>query len=123
MVDSFPGYPCRVSLEDARVGERVLLLCYPYHEVNSPYRAAGPIFIREHAIMAEPLINHIPAMLKVRPQSVRAYDQSGHMLAAEVVVGEDLKPAIIRQLENPHIQYLHLHNAGPGCFNCTVMRA
>ena len=47
VVEAKPGVPCRVSLADAEVGETVLLLPYPHHEVASPYRGAGPIFVRE----------------------------------------------------------------------------
>ena len=48
-VDSEPGFPCRVSLTDAKVGERVLAFSFEHHDVNSPYRSSGPIFVREHA--------------------------------------------------------------------------
>ena len=49
VVDNKPGFPCRVSLEDAEVGETVLLLPYTHHETTSPYKASGPIFVREKA--------------------------------------------------------------------------
>ncbi|MBE0363863.1 hypothetical protein PULV_a1373 [Pseudoalteromonas ulvae UL12] len=48
-VDSCPGYPCRVSLQDAQVGEQVLALSFTHHDVASPYKAAGPIFVRKQA--------------------------------------------------------------------------
>jgi len=41
-VDTEPGYPCRVSLSDAKVGERVLAVSFSHYNVNSPYRASGP---------------------------------------------------------------------------------
>ncbi len=47
--DSAPGYPCRVSLEDAVVGEELLLLPYTHMEGPSPYQATGPIFVRRGA--------------------------------------------------------------------------
>ncbi|MEM9302887.1 MAG: DUF1203 domain-containing protein, partial [Pseudomonadota bacterium] len=34
--DASPGYPCRVSLADAAVGERVYLLNHTHHETPSP---------------------------------------------------------------------------------------
>ena len=46
-VDEHPGYPCRVSLIDAPVGERVILTPFQHHNGNSPYQSAGPIFVRE----------------------------------------------------------------------------
>jgi len=41
--DAEPGFPCRVSLQDASVDERVLLLTFNHHDVASPYRSSGPI--------------------------------------------------------------------------------
>lgn len=41
------GYPCRVSLQDAQQGETLLLLPYEHHAVAGPYRASGPIYVRE----------------------------------------------------------------------------
>ena len=36
--------PCRISLQDAEVGEEVLFLTFPHQAVASPYAASGPIF-------------------------------------------------------------------------------
>src|SRR5882757_7555167 len=36
-----PGYPCRVSLADAEVGEELLLLPFAHMPARSPYRASG----------------------------------------------------------------------------------
>ena len=47
IADRRPGYPCRVSLADAEPGERVILVPFTHHDAHSPYRASGPIFIRE----------------------------------------------------------------------------
>lgn len=33
----------RVSLADAEAGERLLLLPYPHHDVDSPYRASSTL--------------------------------------------------------------------------------
>ncbi|MDH3788238.1 MAG: DUF1203 domain-containing protein [Xanthomonadales bacterium] len=41
---------------------------------------------------------------------------------AEVVDGEDLGEAISRMFEDRSIDYLHLHNARPGCFAARVTR-
>ena len=47
IVDAKPGFPCRVTLEDAEPGERVLLLAFEHQPAHSPFRASGPIFVRE----------------------------------------------------------------------------
>ncbi|WP_372771582.1 DUF1203 domain-containing protein [Pseudoalteromonas sp.] len=122
-VDAEPGYPCRVSLSDAKIGERVLALSFCHHNVNSPYRASGPIFVREKAQMANLDINEIPKMLRHRLLSVRAYNSENLMIGAEVVQGKELEFAIDRQFQNSDVEYIHIHNAIPGCFNCSVHRA
>ena len=121
--DAKPGYPCRVSLADAESGEEVILLHYMHHDVSSPYRAAGPIFVRAGAETATPGVGEIPPMLLVRPLSIRAYDRDAMMVAAEVADGAGVEPAVERLLERADVEYLHLHNAGPGCYNCRVERA
>jgi hypothetical protein len=110
-------------LIDAEPGEKVLLLPFTHHDVDSPYRASGPIFVRANARMAEPAINEIPAMLRARPQSIRAYDEEAMMVGADVVDGSELEEQISRFFDNENVKYLHLHNARPGCFNCRVERA
>ena len=122
-VDQVPGYPCRVSLMDAPIGERVILMPFRHHEVDSPYQSAGPIFVRETAQTAKPGVNEIPLMLHHRLLSVRAYDEAAMMKGARVVEGRLLKETINEFFTNSDIAYLHLHNAGPGCFNCVVQRA
>lgn len=123
VVEGNPGYPCRVSLEDAEAGERVLLIPFMHHDVDSPYRASGPIFVREIAATRRLAVNEVPKMLERRELSVRAYSEEGMMVAARVVSGLDLGNAMAELLAAPEIDYLHVHNAGPGCFNCSVRAA
>jgi len=124
VADHKPGFPCRVSLEDAEPGEEVLLLNFEHNPADSPYRAAGPIFVRrsaESAFRGRP--GEIPAMLRCRLLSVRAYDSAGMMRGAEVCDGKDLEETISKLFEAPSAAYLHVHNAKPGCFACRVDRA
>ncbi len=121
-VDSHPGYPCRVSLMDAPVSERVILTPFRHHDVISPYQSEGPIFVRENAQTAKPDVNEIPAMFYHRLLSVRAYDEVAMMKNARVVEGRALEETIKDLFTSRSISYLHIHNAGPGCFNCLVQR-
>jgi len=123
IVDADPGYPCRVSLSDAKIGERVLALSFCHHDVNSPYKASGPIFVRENAPLVKLDINEVPKMLKHRLLSVRAYNSKKLMIGAEVVQGSGLELTIDKQFNNSQVEYIHIHNANPGCFNCSVHRA
>jgi hypothetical protein len=122
-VDAHPGFPCRVSLMDAPVRERVILTHFQHHAANSPYQSTGPIFIRETAETARPEVNEIPVMFNHRLLSVRAYDGTAMMKGARVVEGRALEETIRTFFTGEAISYLHIHNAAPGCFNCTVQRA
>jgi hypothetical protein len=121
-VNEKPGFPCRVSLADAEIGETVLLLPYIHHETSSPYKASGPIFVREKTQTSHPKIAEIPIMFNHRLLSLRAYDKSGMMLDANVINGTELKENIMEMFKNINIEYLQIHNARPGCFNCSVVR-
>jgi len=123
IVDEKPGFPCRVSLADAEVGETVLLLPFVHHDVSSPYRASGPIFVRSGATTAQPAAGEIPLMFRHRLLSVRAYDAGAMMVGAEVVQGSALKDAIEHRFADARVSYLDIHNASPGCYNCRVVRA
>ncbi|MFI5174474.1 MAG: DUF1203 domain-containing protein [Terriglobia bacterium] len=123
LVDENPGYPCRVSLMDAAIGEKVILTPFKHHDVDSPYQSAGPIFICETARTARPGVNEIPLMFHHRVLSVRAYSKNAMMIGAKVVEGRALEEAIQHFFTHRDIAYLHLHNAGAGCFNCLVQRA
>ena len=123
VVDKKPGYPCRVSLVDAEPGEEVLLIPFTHQDVNSPYRSTGPIFVRVNAETAKLDVDEIPAMLKFRQLSIRAYDAADMMVGSEVLEGSELEETIWRYFGDNRVEYLHLHNARPGCYNCRVERA
>ncbi len=115
--------PCRVSLVDAAPGERVLLLPFTHHDVASPYRASGPIFVREAAPAAQPAVDEIPAILAHRLLSLRAYDANAILVEADVLEGARLADRAREMLAQETVAYLHVHNARPGCFNCRIERA
>lgn len=122
VVDNNPGYPCRVSLRDAEVGEEVLLMNYEHQSKLTPYRSSHAIFIRESANQALPDRNEIPKMLRHRLLSVRAFDPSGMMIDADVIDGEQLESLIERMLANESVDKLHLHNARTGCYIALAQR-
>ena len=123
VADANPDYPCRVSLADAEVGERVLATPFVHHDVQSPYRASGPVFVREIAQTVNLAVNEIPIMFHHRLLSLRAYDSAGMMVGASVIEGTELEKAIVGHFEDRDVEYQHIHNANPGCFNCAVQRA
>ena len=122
IADTVPGYPCRVSLLDAEVGEPVLLMNYEHQSASSPYRSSHAIFVREWADEARLDEGEIPKLLRQRLLSVRAFDDSGMMLDADIVDGQQLEGLLQRMLANDAVEYLHLHNAQRGCYVARVDR-
>ncbi len=123
VADRQPGFPCRVSLKDADIGDSVLLLNYEHQDAASPYRASHAIYVREGAREATPAVGEVPKLLRSRLLSVRAYDEAGMMVVAELVEGTALEGVIDAMLARPEVAYLHLHNAKPGCYAARVDRA
>ncbi len=121
--DEKPGFPCRVTLEDAEPGERLLLVSFPHQPANSPYKAAGPVFVREQARDVFDKVGVVPPVLRSRLLSVRAYDAAGMMIDADVVEGREVEPRIARFFENGATERLHIHYARRGCYACAVERA
>lgn len=123
IADEKPGFPCRVSLEDAEPGEELLLLPFEHQGSDSPYRASGPIFVRRAVTQRFSAVNTIPEQLRLRFLSVRAYDSLGMMREADVCDGKELETMINRYFTDPAVEYLHVHNARPGCFACRIDRS
>ena len=122
-VDSSPGFPCRVSLRDAAVGETVLLLNYAHHEHATPYAARHAIFVRERAEDCGLAPGQLPEVFSGRVLSIRAFDDLHDMVAADLAEGEGVKTCIDAMFQNAAVAYLHVHNAKPGCFAARVDRA
>ena len=122
IADARPGFPCRVSLEDAAPGERVLLLAYEHQPAHSPFRASGPIFVREMAHRSFDAVDRLPPVFATRLLSLRAYDAAGMMVDADVVEGRDAAVTIARLFARADTEYLHAHYAKRGCYACLVER-
>jgi len=117
-----PGFPCRVSLEDAPVGAELLLLPYEHHPAASPYRASGPIYVRRSAVRRDLQPGEVPSYVSGRLISVRAYDAGAMMIAASVCEGTGVAAALDELFADPTVAYVHLHNAKRGCFSCEATR-
>jgi hypothetical protein len=79
--------------------------------------------VREGAGRAELEVNEIPEVMQTRLLSLRAYDKGGMMVEADVAQGEHVAPMIHRMLDNANVEFIHAHNAKPGCFAARIDRA
>ena len=120
---SKPGFPCRVSLADAEVGDDLVLVNFEHQPGASPYRAAHAIFVRAGVVRAHPAVGETPAVLRTRTLSLRAFDDRGMIVAADLVEGQNLADALDRLLADPAAAYVHLHYARFGCYAARADRA
>lgn len=122
IADSNPGYPYRVSLVDAEIGEELLLLPHAHLPEASPYQASGPIFVRRHGRRQILAAGVLSGYVTTRLISLRAYSANHRMLLADVCAGDTLSTNILHAFDDPETAYLHLHNAKRGCYSCRVDR-
>ena len=123
IVDKYPGSPDRITLSDAQIGETVLLLNHVSQPAMTPYRAAHAIYIREGATQPYDAVNAVPASLRIRLLSLRAFSADGMIVEADVIDGTMVETLIARMFDHEHVAYIHAHNAKRGCYAARIDRA
>jgi hypothetical protein len=118
--DSPTAFPCRTTLQDASVGDELLLLSFMHFDVDSPYRSSGPIYVSPGESQRRLAPGEVPPFIARRLMSLRAYDAAMMMTAAEVCEGSVAAAGIERMFEDPRVEQVHLHNARRGCFFCVA---
>lgn len=115
------GFPCRVSLEDARAGEQLILLHHISHDVATPYRSAYAIYVRP-GVTAATWRDALPPVFEGRPLALRAFDADGMLQTARLAGPGEADGAIRDLFADPAIHYIDAHNAAHGCFAARVTR-
>jgi hypothetical protein len=123
IADATPGFPDRVELRDATPGETLLLVNYLHQPADTPYRASHAIFVREGAVRAYDEMDRVPEVLRIRPLSLRAFDASHMMVAAELVNGTEFEGAIDALFADGAVAYVQAHYAKRGCYAARIERA
>jgi hypothetical protein len=121
-VSEKPAAPCRISLDDAEIGESALLLTYEHQPANTPYRQQGPIFVRETEQRFD-RTGVIPPALARRTLSLRGFDGEDMMIEADLTEGVEAGALIERFFANPEVAYIHAHYARRGCYAALIERA
>jgi hypothetical protein len=123
VADERNSFPCRRCLKDAEVGETMLLMSYNPFLGDSPYSGAGPIFVHARDCQQFPGSDRVPDQLSRRLLSVRAYDGEHMLTGAEVIDGGRLEETVDVLFAEGRAEYIHVHNARPGCFAARIDRA
>ena len=123
MTVTSPTFPCRVSLTDRQIGEKVLLVNHVSHDVANPYRASHAIFVTEGVSESAEFIDEVPPVFQKRILSLRGFDDNGMMADAILTQPGEADEGIQRLFANPEIVTIHAHNATRGCFSAKIERA
>ncbi len=115
------GFPCRISLEDAREGDELILLHHTSHDVRTPYRSAYAIYVRKD-VEAARVVDQTPPVFAGRPLGLRGFDGEGNLRDARLALPGEADAKIRDLFANPEIAYIHAHNAAHGCFAAKVER-
>lgn len=122
--DTNPGFPCRVSLRNAEVGETVLLLNHEHQPAATPFRSSHAIYVRQGAQTAAPEPGEVPDALVRSPMlSVRAFSWDGMLQTAELTPGSESAAVFDALLKRDDVAYLHAHFAKYGCYAAKVVGA
>jgi hypothetical protein len=122
IADKHPGFPCRVTLQDAAIGEELILLHHVSHDVATPYHSAYAIYVSRSNDAAE-YRDAIQPVMQGRPLGLRGFDGAGMLRGARLALPGEADAGIRDLFGNPDIAYIHAHNAAHGCFVATVNRA
>jgi len=115
------GFPCRVSLEDAKAGEALILLHHTSHDVETPYRSAYAIYVRR-GVEAATWCDELPPVFEGRPLALRAFDAGGMLQTARLAGPGEADGAIRDLFADEGISYIDAHNAAYGCFAARIER-
>ncbi len=121
--DKKPGFPCRITLDDAEPGETLLLLNYESHKAATPYRSSYAIYVRESAKSAAIYADELPPVMRARPIALRIFSAEGMLIGADLGRdGAETKGKIEAIFAGPDAAYIHAHNAMHGCFAAEIRR-
>jgi hypothetical protein len=131
LVDAAGGNPLRCCLGVSQPGERILLVSFaPLRRWAAAtgadpgaYDELGPIFIHPEPCVGAAPKGEYPLAYRGWPRVLRAYDQNGRPVTAEVVgEGDDPEPAIEKLFADEAIAFIHGRAVGYGCFTFWIER-
>jgi len=98
------------------------LVNYEHQSADTPYRSRHAIYVRDGEETYD-AVDQVPEQLRLRTLSLRAFDATGFIYAADLVAGTALEPALEALLADPAVAYVHAHFAKFGCYAARIDRA
>jgi hypothetical protein len=123
VADQESGFPDRIEMRDASIGETLLLVNFVHQPADTPYRSSHAIFVREGAQAPFDAIDQVPPSMRSRVLSMRAFDADHMMVEADIVDGRDAEGLIARLLADSRTAYIQAHYARRGCYAARIERA
>ena len=118
-----PGFPERIGVRDAAVGESLILVNHTHQDADGPYHASHAVYVSEAGGSRYDRVGEVPEVLRLRPISLRAFTDAGDLVDADLAEGDGVEPTILRLLADDRVAYLHAHFARPGCYAARIERA
>ena len=115
------GFPCRISLEDAKAGEELILIHHTSHDVATPYRSAYAIYVRP-GVTAAAYRDDVPPVFEGRSLALRAFDAEGMLQTARLAGPGEVDGAIRDLFADAAIASSDGQNAAQGCFAARLER-
>jgi hypothetical protein len=116
-----PGFPCRITLEEAQVGEALVLLNHVSNDAETPFRASHAIYVRR-ADKAGSYTDETPPIFATRTLGLRGFDAEGMLRGALLALPGEADAKIRALFERPEVAEIHAHNAALGCFLARIER-
>jgi len=117
------GSPLRCCLREAKGGERIALISYQPSKIGGPYAEVGPVFIHAEECAGYTEKDRYPHGFRHRRQLLRAYDDAGRIVDAEIAENGDAAEALCASFFlRPDIAYIHSRNVLWGCYMFTIQR-
>lgn len=116
-----PGYPCRVSLEEAEPGEALVLVNHVSQNATTPFRASHAIYVRQ-GVERGSYKDSVPPLFTTRTLGLRGFDAQGMLRGALLALPGEADARIRELFERPEVAEIHAHTAALGCFLAKVER-